>query len=160
MSLFIKIISLYNHIHFLAILYPTSLANLVVEVGIRHCHQILLTLGNKPQWNLNWNSFIFIRENAFENVFWKMAAILSWPQCVNWSNGDQNLHYCHLGPQSQMFVWIGLGTWVSETCVHLGMFDDIMGRKGYSGVMMTTAWRLKHQDPQVNGSTIWIQWAA
>ena len=42
MSLFIKIISLYNHIHFLAILYPTSLANLVVEVGTRHCHQILL----------------------------------------------------------------------------------------------------------------------
>ena len=31
MSLFIKNISLYNHIHFLAVLYPTSLANL--EVG-------------------------------------------------------------------------------------------------------------------------------
>ena len=42
MSLFIKIISLYNHIHFLAILYPKSLANLVVEVGTRHCYQTLL----------------------------------------------------------------------------------------------------------------------
>ena len=40
------------------------------------------TLRNKLQWNLNRNSYIFIQENAFENVFWKMAAILSWPQCV------------------------------------------------------------------------------
>ena len=40
------------------------------------------TLRNKLQLNLNWNSFIFIQENAFENVVWKMAAILSWPQCV------------------------------------------------------------------------------
>ena len=30
---------------FLAILYTTSLANLVVEVGTRHCHQILLYRG-------------------------------------------------------------------------------------------------------------------
>ena len=29
------------------------------------------------------NSYIFIDENAFENVVWKMAAILSRPQCVN-----------------------------------------------------------------------------
>ena len=42
MSLFIKIISLYNPINFFAILYPTSLANLVVEVGTRHCYQILV----------------------------------------------------------------------------------------------------------------------
>ena len=40
------------------------------------------TLGNKLQWNLNRNLNIFIEENAFENV-WKMAAILSRPQCVN-----------------------------------------------------------------------------
>ena len=43
MSLFIKIFSWYNTIK-LAILYPTSLANLVVEVGTRHSHQILLIL--------------------------------------------------------------------------------------------------------------------
>ena len=40
------------------------------------------TLGNKLQWNLNRNSCIFIQENAFENVVWKMAAILSRPPCV------------------------------------------------------------------------------
>ena len=43
MSLFLKKdISLYNPIKFLAILYPTWLANMVVEVGTRHSHQILL----------------------------------------------------------------------------------------------------------------------
>ena len=41
------------------------------------------TFRNKLQWNLNWNLCIFIQENPFENVVWKMAAILSWPQCVN-----------------------------------------------------------------------------
>ena len=40
------------------------------------------TLGNKLQWNLNWNSYIFIQEIIFENVVWKMTAILSRPQCV------------------------------------------------------------------------------
>ena len=34
------------------------------------------------QWNFNRNSSIFIQENAFESVVWKMAAILSRPQWV------------------------------------------------------------------------------
>ena len=41
------------------------------------------TLGNKFQWNFRQNTPISIQENAFENVVWKMASILSWPQCVN-----------------------------------------------------------------------------
>ena len=41
------------------------------------------TLRNKLQWNLNRNSYIFIQENAFENVVWKMVVILCQPQCVN-----------------------------------------------------------------------------
>ena len=43
MSLFIKNIFLVQLCLILAILYPTSLANLVVEVGTRHSHQTLLT---------------------------------------------------------------------------------------------------------------------
>ena len=39
--MFMKIISLHNPIIF-AILYPTSLANLAVEVQTRHSHQVLL----------------------------------------------------------------------------------------------------------------------
>ena len=34
------------------------------------------------QWNLNRNSYIFIEERTYENVVWKMAAILFWPQYV------------------------------------------------------------------------------
>ena len=40
-------------------------------------------LGTKIQQNLNQNSYIFIQENAFENVVWKMVAISSRPQCLN-----------------------------------------------------------------------------
>ena len=40
-------------------------------------------LKNKLQWNFIRNSYIFIRENPFENVVWKKASILSRPQCVN-----------------------------------------------------------------------------
>ena len=35
------------------------------------------------QWNLNQSSYIFIKENSLENIVWKIAAILSRPQCVN-----------------------------------------------------------------------------
>ena len=37
---------------------------------------------NKLHRNFNQNSCIFIQENTFENVIWKMSAILSRPQCV------------------------------------------------------------------------------
>ena len=33
-----------------------------------------------------WNSYIFIQENPFENVVWKIAAIMSRPQCVKISD--------------------------------------------------------------------------
>ena len=41
------------------------------------------TLWNKPQWNLNQNSNIFIQENVFESVVCETVVISSWPQCVN-----------------------------------------------------------------------------
>ena len=31
---------------------------------------------------LQWNSCMFVQENACEDVVWKTTAILSWPQCV------------------------------------------------------------------------------
>ena len=39
------------------------------------CDIVYWTPGNKLQWNFNKNSYIFIEENAFENVVWKMASI-------------------------------------------------------------------------------------
>ena len=34
--------------------------------------------------NFDRNLYIFVQENAFESVVWKMAAILCRPQCVKW----------------------------------------------------------------------------
>ena len=63
----------------------------VVSFPGRWWHHNDLNLGinsynNNLQWTLNWNSYIFIKENAFQNVVWEMAAILSEPQhaqCIN-----------------------------------------------------------------------------
>ena len=52
---------------------------------------------NKHQWNIHWNSYIFIQETTFENVFCKMAAILSQPQCVRKHDVyPELLNYFHL----------------------------------------------------------------
>ena len=48
MSFFIKNIFLVQLCLILAILYPTSLVNLVVEVGTRHSHQTLLRNTDRP----------------------------------------------------------------------------------------------------------------
>ena len=40
------------------------------------------TLRNKLQWNINQNSYIFIKEKAFGDAVRKLVAILSRPQCV------------------------------------------------------------------------------
>ena len=51
------------------------------------------------QWNLKWNSCIFIQENACEYVICEMAAILSQPQCVNSLRHGQNV--CHFEDNSK-----------------------------------------------------------
>ena len=40
-------------------------------------------LGPRLQWNFNQNSYILIKEIAFQNAVGEAAAILSQPQCVN-----------------------------------------------------------------------------
>ena len=50
-------------------------------------------LRNKFQWNFKHNSYIFIQENAFENVVCEMAAIFSRPQCVS-INGMHMPEWC------------------------------------------------------------------
>ena len=57
---------------------------------------------NKYQWNLKRNWCIFIQANAFENVVWKMAAILSRPQCVNTLRPRQNGRHF----SDDIFEWI------------------------------------------------------
>ena len=63
------------------------------------------------------NSYIFIQENAFQNVVWKMAAILSQPQSVNKTG---------LRPQ-----WVIATIAFSTSDIHLYLqylkFDDTYG---------------------------------
>ena len=40
-------------------------------------------IGNIFQWNLHQNSTTLLEEKTFTNVVWKMATVLSRPQCVN-----------------------------------------------------------------------------
>ena len=49
----------------------------------RWCIIVNQTHINKLQSKCIQNSNIFIQENAFENVVWKMSAIMSRPQCAN-----------------------------------------------------------------------------
>ena len=63
--------------------------------SLNQCWDIVnWTHGNKHQWNSNQNSYILIQEKAFENVVWKIAAILSWLQCVNITNTWQSMNQC------------------------------------------------------------------
>ena len=57
------------------------------------------TFRNKLRWNLNRNSFIFIQENVFQNVVWKMAGILSRNHCVNPQTANGSLR----GPGTHSF---------------------------------------------------------
>ena len=51
---------------------------------LNQCWKIVnWTLRNKIQWNLNRNSYVFIQENASENIVCEMAAILSRGRWVN-----------------------------------------------------------------------------
>ena len=64
MSLFIKNIFLVQLCLILAILYPTSLANLVVEVGTRHSYQTLLP----RKQLLKFLTYMYNQLNEFERI--------------------------------------------------------------------------------------------
>ena len=50
---------------------------------LKQCWNIInWTFRNKLQWNFNRNSNSFIQVSVFENIVWKVAVILSRPQCV------------------------------------------------------------------------------
>ena len=64
---------------------------------------------------MNQTSNIFFQENAFENIVWKMAAILSRPQCVDSSLVQDR---CHMGdkplPESMLTHFTGASWWCHQ----------------------------------------------
>ena len=118
---------------------------------------------NTFQWNINRKSYIFIQENVFENIDWKMAAISSWPQCVNrfifrfqalWMvlwlhSGDQN-RSCH-------YTAVIMGAVASQitrlTIVYSTVYSDADQRKHQSSVSLAFVWGI-HRWP-VNSPHKW-----
>ena len=54
---------------------------------------LIRTFRTQYQWHRKRNSYIFIQENAFQNVVRKMAAILSRPQCVKLETIGELTHH-------------------------------------------------------------------
>ena len=70
-------ISVINHIMACRLVGTKPLSEPMLEYIVN------LTPGNKFQWNINRNSYIFIQENAYKNVVCEMPAILSLLPCEN-----------------------------------------------------------------------------
>ena len=66
------------------------------------CNKIKSKLRNKFQWNLKQNPYIFIQENAFNNVVCEMATILSRPQCVKCMDGSS---------RSKVMIFLAIYVW-------------------------------------------------
>ena len=86
-----------------------------------HSSKYDILLDVLTQWGrvtVNRNSFNSIQENPFENVVWKMAAMLSRPQCVNhtscrrimWSAIILTMHHAQrlFSFLNKVFMWIYL----------------------------------------------------
>ena len=69
-------------------------ARLVPSHYLSQCWNVVnWTHRNKIQWNFDGNWYISIQYIPFENVAWKMLAILSRPQCVKVSVGNKCLYH-------------------------------------------------------------------
>ena len=88
------------------------------------------TLGNKLQWNFNWNLNIFVQENAFENVVCEMGSILSRPQLkFLWYSQHkfQIRNRSIQGSYSQFFLFSTFGpfTWFNRPLVHRCFIQNV-----------------------------------
>ena len=98
----------------------------------RYLNIVYWTL-RKNQWNLNRNSYIFIHENAFQDLVLKMAAIMSRPQYVKPSLPR---YIIHCQPKFPCSVWIYLlvsGVLLARS-IPVAISAPLTGRK--------TAWKI------------------
>ena len=138
----------FNHWGRVTHIYANKLAIIDSDKShyLNQCWNIVnWTLRSKLQWNLYRNLCIFIQENAFENVVWKMSPILSRPQCVNISGiiagrplamGDHGRfivipQWCHKRHEAHWYVCTvicGIVWWINdpgkETLMHPLRFSE------------------------------------
>ena len=87
------------------------------------------TLGNKFQWNFHQNTTIFIHENAFENIFWIMVAILSGPRCNPMMRRVKTPHHVHLRLYRCSFVLKHAGDWYFWRLIHFSKIIVVLSVK-------------------------------
>ena len=69
---------------FFAILYPTSLANLVVEVGTRHSHQVLLKVGHEAisPGKAHMGDMPYLNNTFQLRTYWRQATVMVLCSCI------------------------------------------------------------------------------
>ena len=87
---------------------PVAMVRVRVGPGTKSTIQCWLivnwSLRNKFQWNLNWNTKLFIHENAFESIVYEMAPISSrgrwvknkYTSCMPICNRTSHTNHYHL----------------------------------------------------------------
>ena len=83
----------------MAILYPTSLANLVVEVGTRHCHQTLLKMSS-AKWRRFCLGLNVLKVKNKTPVLlieagWRMHASVRWTTIIPLCNEVVEVYWFH-----------------------------------------------------------------
>ena len=68
------------------------------------CVIVNWTLRNKLQWNFNRNTKLLIHDNAFDNIVWEMAAILSRERWVKGSHCISDFIYLQQGEGSAILI--------------------------------------------------------
>ena len=101
---------------------------------LKQCWNIIKwNFRNKLQCQLRQNSYIFIKQNAFENAVCEMATIFSRPQCVNQrklSSMRTNISILLEQKTSEKICWSDMyqkrltkrGTWINN---HISYFPLI-----------------------------------
>ena len=101
---------------------------------LNQCSNIVnLNLRNKLQWNLKQNSYIFIQENASENIVCRMAAILS--------RGDELTHW---GRDKMAAVF---QTTLSNAFSWMKMLYFWLNFTGFPALIQIMAWRRSGDKP-------------
>ena len=132
---------------------------------LNQCWNIVnLAIWNKLQWNLKRNWYIFIQENAFENVVRKLAAILSPPQCIKYlvSNRVKKIIQFYLS-YTPYFLWKAKheGFCITVycftiTCFYWPTLDNIYGKSLPKHIMLLPIYEIIYK-PVVSDNMICIR---
>ena len=130
------------------------------------------TLRNKLQWQFNQNTKLFIHENAYENIFYEMAAILSKGQCI-----------VRLGPECSgrtrsiplpLMSWplVSPGHQRPRFCIFVTKEPCLLGGPFTNSLTLITAWinnsmlskvwdEITHPFPNFSGCTVQVwEWVS